>query len=746
MVEANKVCRFANEKTLALKRELVAGDYPFAHSCCHCNVFAVPDRPSSDYEPPPFEISITVDEIHRLASAGCLWFGLFSDKITYNRIGDDRRIVQWHYAKASTRDIEEGSVLISMKYALSWGNSVRIEVALYDKHGGESTNFLALKQPDIGADPGWRAFGSPINTNPGSEESFQLIRSWLESCSVEHGCGIRELPPSLPTFLLAIDQERVCLVDTAGKAKDRYVALSYCWGTEGQKTLLLDENKQQFLSDIAFENLDPTIQDAIYITRKVGFSYLWIDALCIVQDDEEAKFREMARMHEVYRNATFTLIASRAASVRDGVLSKREVAGGSQPQCIFKLRYLDNSSNAASRNLILVPVKNLSRRMNGEEPEPWVLRAWTLQERVASRRCLRFGGEQTTWSCSHGALQYRESDGWVGEVDSSLGKLSDIMKQTRSNSQSSYKDVWPAWCEILAEFSWRRIKYQGDRLPAISSIAREFGQALNDDYICGLWKARFHESLLWHAVNRDPFSVIQSSSTPSWSWASNRGSVTLPWRDVIKDDAFETLGHHIVPQYQGDAYGAIESASLRVRGLISPIPETIVHNKRADLVGLSIGSKYQSYYRRDRAGRFKASERSLLLYESQSKGCQEESRINDLFRTLVLTEMIVDDPEIVPSDEGYREPRGDVTDLGLLIIGHGKQETKLFRGPCGLIISKHENGTYRRIGYFNVQNIWGDEDYNDDEAINSHSLVGEYRSRVLYLWGGKDNIREITLV
>ena len=105
------------------------------------------------------------------------------------------------------------------------------------------------------------------------------------------------------------------------------MTLSYCWGQHGQKFVLTKQNKVQFLAGIEIEQLDVSIRDAIKVTRELGFRYLWIDALCIVQDDDMEKAREISRMYKIYINAVFTIIASRSRSVTEGLLSHRKAAG-----------------------------------------------------------------------------------------------------------------------------------------------------------------------------------------------------------------------------------------------------------------------------------------------------------------------------------------------------------------------------------------------------------------------------------
>ncbi|KAI6081709.1 HET-domain-containing protein [Hypoxylon rubiginosum] len=731
---ADKISCFGNENTIALKRELVSNDYSLAHSCANCMKLAIPIVFRSDRRRNySIQVSKTTDEIHNYATGGCLWWSMFSLKL---------KAKQPNQSENESADWELDSQT----------------ACPYD------ATYIYNKSSDVNNFPGSYSLGSPINTNPGSEKSVQLISSWLKTCSAQHNCGITDLPPSLPTTLIAVGEKRIRLLDTAGHSMSRYVALSYCWGTQEQKTLLTKENKQRLLDDIPFEDLDTTIQEAVDITRKIGFKYLWIDALCITQNDRKEKSHEMARMHEIYRNATLTIIASRAAGVREGFLSKRNIAGSEWPQCIFEFPCLDEGIVVPGRTVILVRVDDICSKH-----EPWDRRAWTLQERVMSKRCLQFGTENTTWSCRHANVQYTDSDGWIpvqyktmaapGD-DSLLSDASFLMNQPVLPSQFDRR-IRTTWHEILEEFSKRGLGYQSDRLPAISSVAKRFAVALNDTYICGLWKSQLHVDLLWsRSYNRfsktcaHPYEV-----KPSWSWAASQSNIYHPDDLVYKDDNFEFLGHSMEPEPEGNVYGVAVSANIRVRGLITSIPRTILTDTRANLVGIfeADAMSEAACYRRDEDGEFQESEQRkclLIKRKRRRRRTGKKDRITDLSNTLVCTGVLIDSHQRTPrrdADNGNQgqavskqRPKLTNMNLSLFIIGHEKDtERNRITGPAGLLIAKKKNGAYYRLGRFNVWDVWGLGRKHWEGY--THPGEEEYKSRLLYLWGGKSSIREVTL-
>ncbi|KAI1128103.1 HET-domain-containing protein [Nemania abortiva] len=756
MAESYGIICFTDDKTIALKRQLVAGDYSSAHSCCHCKIFVVPETtPLGNRERKEFfHASMQIDEIHRLAADGCRWFTLFSNKLNYIAGIEKEEFVTWRsYYGYLPAVKKKGSVIISTQYE-TLNRRIYINAVFGKCYNGYRTSFYGLKQPDANTYPPTRTLLSPINTNPASNESIQLVCSWLEACSANHKCGIQNLPLSLPTFLLAIEKERVHLIDTAGMPKVRYVALSYCWGNKKPNTLLLSQNRRQMLSSIALEQLDTTIQEAIHVTRQIGFQYLWIDTLCIAQDDEKEKSVEIRRMDKIYRDATLTLVPSRAAGVQESFLSKREIVGSSQSHLTFELPYFDKSSlnPAQDRTVILIPEGATSDDMYAYTTEAWSQRAWTFQEGIVSLRRLRFGLRQTTWTCCHTATQYMDNDGWLSTVidEESCDLIADHGEHNQASqivnhriSRYQPEQIRSIWNIILKEYSHRRIKYQDDRLPAIASIAKGFARALDDDYICGLWKAHLHHGLLWHRhrLDRDDDDDDMSECAgfqPSWSWASIRRKIDLQDGEVFKDSDFEVVSYDIVPKSGGDEYGAMESAILHIRALILSVPEVIINDTRADLIGLS-NPPYSSNYTHRWHGEF--FDKPKLLVEN---GREKASRMNDLSRMLICTYIKVDNAKKVSRKECYHPPRNEFVDLSLLITKWPGG------GPAGLLIAKEENETYRRIGYFETRHVWrvGGGVRGDDFVNRSYSdtLDKEYRSRVLYLWGGQTSVRKVTLI
>jgi hypothetical protein len=114
-----------------------------------------------------------------------------------------------------------------------------------------------------------------------------------------------------------------------------YVALSYCWG--GTQTILTKKLKKNWETSINKDQLPQTIQDAIFVTMRLDVEYIWIDSLCIIQEDSIEMAEEIAKMVDVYSFAIFTLAASSAATAHEGFLQDRNVTNF--PEEVFNLPY-----------------------------------------------------------------------------------------------------------------------------------------------------------------------------------------------------------------------------------------------------------------------------------------------------------------------------------------------------------------------------------------------------------------------
>ncbi|KAK8187933.1 heterokaryon incompatibility protein-domain-containing protein [Phyllosticta capitalensis] len=94
-----------------------------------------------------------------------------------------------------------------------------------------------------------------------------------------------------------------------------YVALSYVWGSkEDQETF---EDLRTSLKNVLMRNIrnaleedmkkmPKSIRSSVELVRRLGYRYLWIDSICIVQDSKRSWKWNSEVMDRIYSNAEFT--------------------------------------------------------------------------------------------------------------------------------------------------------------------------------------------------------------------------------------------------------------------------------------------------------------------------------------------------------------------------------------------------------------------------------------------------------
>lgn len=166
----------------------------------------------------------------------------------------------------------------------------------------------------------------------------EMIQGWMQRCMKMHGhdCIPSHLEvaphPAATMEFMAIDVHKECLVNIL--PTDEYAALSYVWGQANHLTTVKSV-LSEFKTPGAFNRTKPprTIRDAMDLTRVLGFEYLWVDALCIIQDEGETKQLLISNMDAVYGHAALTLIAASGIDA-DAGLSGWKATSPERQTCI----------------------------------------------------------------------------------------------------------------------------------------------------------------------------------------------------------------------------------------------------------------------------------------------------------------------------------------------------------------------------------------------------------------------------
>ncbi|KAH8774580.1 heterokaryon incompatibility protein-domain-containing protein, partial [Diaporthe sp. PMI_573] len=128
----------------------------------------------------------------------------------------------------------------------------------------------------------------------------------------------------------------VKLIETNGR-DHTYVALSYCWGTI-QDTAWMTKNDtiHQNMEDIDLESLQATIRDCLWVATALGVRNVWVDSLCIIQDNASDWEIESAKMGGIYRGALLTIAASRGSSSSKGLFNRNRAPSHFNPFAFFR--------------------------------------------------------------------------------------------------------------------------------------------------------------------------------------------------------------------------------------------------------------------------------------------------------------------------------------------------------------------------------------------------------------------------
>lgn len=357
-----------------------------------------------------------------------------------------------------------------------------------------------------------------------------LALLWIKGCQM--GLGLHkddgsERPHSQPPVgFRLIDVTRGCIV--AADSLREYVALSYIWPPPGKHTLkLLTSNKDELIerdgclvdSQLPFASqISQTIKDAMEVCKMIAERYLWVDALCIIQDADHDKNNQIRAMDYIYSNSTATLVSTCGDSAEAGIYGAREGT-----RTILQATETVQGFRLANRPW------NLARSVQGSK---WNTRAWTFQERVLSKRTLFLTPQQMFFKCCH-------TPSYISE---------DLLMPAKARNLVTYpmddtgKDFIPqrgsvnvlTYLKTVENFTKRDITYPHDILNAFTGIAENMRTIFRSDFLYGLPQSELDYCLCWeHAGAIERRVCANGAKFPSWSWAGWLGPVQYSWTNRL---------------------------------------------------------------------------------------------------------------------------------------------------------------------------------------------------------------------
>ena len=369
--------------------------------------------------------------------------------------------------------------------------------------------------------------------------------------------------------------------------------LSHCWGDKIPMRTT-EETVAQHQHEMPLETMPKTFADAVVVTRRLHLRYLWIDSLCIIQDEPDDWAEQSSQMADIYKHATVCLSATSAKDSTEGMLVT--LRSGGAATCELSLLGCPDTDGRPIPILLKFPIS--------EDYNNYVkARGWILQEPRLAPRTIQFQFNHdrtyrnTVLTCSRlkspGEI-YVTND--VEDITYFEGYDNIHASKDRFN-HDPHTSRRLCWYQVVGDFTSRTLCYLTDTFPALSGIASELwrdGKAgPAPPYVAGLWAGRdmIHD-LLWHRTAsggsrttspHDPGTFI----APSWSWASANAPVQFvhcrfQWESFNNSSnprlscphafAARVTKYHVHPENANNPLGGIKSgAYIEIRGPLMPI-------------------------------------------------------------------------------------------------------------------------------------------------------------------------------
>ncbi|KAK1759087.1 heterokaryon incompatibility protein-domain-containing protein [Echria macrotheca] len=458
---------------------------------------------------------------------------------------------------------------------------------------------------------------------PFSDANVKLARDAIDGCvKIHQSCPGPEPTPAPLRLLNVMHGDHVKLEKTDGK-NVTYAALSYCWGSSkaAESARTMADNVNERADGLALTSLPKTLRDAIAVTRLLKIRYLWIDALCIVQDCQREWTSEAQKMMEYYGHARVTIVPVEADSADSGMRTDR----GTPVSC--RVRGPWNSHCGSD----LVLSGNPPGGKKSIAHSAWNKRGWTYQERLNSSRILYIFGHNMTLECREGF--------WDTLTTWSTHKREDwsrFLPTTGTEMSQTLERLNRDWFWLVQCYTERRLSNPKDRWFAFSGISHAFSRGSGRDVIAGLWKDRILEDIVsWRCRRKAPRKRSRKSSLghsaasfrhgippvnsphcfncgtaecrssasetpegfslPSWTWLGTQWSDKsggVPLSKTAIEQIKEGPRSHLLDIIAAD--GDVQCVKLKISGLILPrnmVLDLLAHSRDLELSIQGLGPR-----------------------------------------------------------------------------------------------------------------------------------------------------------
>ena len=432
------------------------------------------------------------------------------------------------------------------------------------------------------------------------------------------------------------------------------------------------------------------------VANVLGIRYIWIDALCIIQDSPGDWVAESADMYRVYRESICNIAASDSTDGSGGLFFQRET------EFIEPLRFTCVLDGVPNTECVLTNGDGMWREEL--EKSPLYRRAWVFQEQLLAKRALHFTRQQIVWECLECISTEIYTQGLPRKrlypLMSSLRGLiqgeRDVQPSSSIHTTNSDAEtiVLEAWTRVVAQYTKCSLSFSKDKLVAISGIAQPFKERLGE-YVAGLWKCYLPFELLWFCDRYLglPVHRVEEYIAPSWSWASIKGPVSY----LYIHQAYDRYKQGVAPwssvsevevQLRPGSKFEVQNGSLRIRGRLALFSFTDLGEGYGKMDSIqNIGPDELKF--------------PQLTYNATTTSQSSRSLASLMFDNI---------------EDGQEQQHGEP----LLFCMAISARTEPAHHVMGLVIQRVREDTFRRIGVFDTQNP---DAHQAMERLDDHTIT-----------------------
>ncbi|ORY18829.1 heterokaryon incompatibility protein-domain-containing protein [Clohesyomyces aquaticus] len=383
--------------------------------------------------------------------------------------------------------------------------------------------------------------------------SRNVIKSWLHECDENHDCnehGLKRATSHGPLWLVDVDDD--CIV-SGSKSAGRYVTLSYVCGKVRSLQLMSHNLRILQRPGVLREQnsvfvIPRTLRQAMNFTKSIGERYLWVDELCILQDDEKvSKQAQISNMASIFASSVVTFAAAGGNSAEWGLHETGDITSRADRRSRLPRHDTDHRVQDIHYDLL--------RRSE------WIKRGWTFQELVFSKRVVFFFNDRITWECSHA-------------VSDDTCPAQSIIRHPYQESffpkTQGFNDFpWPdleEYHRLVAGYNERKLTHASDAVPAFTGITSALSTSFTGGFLFGIPAQFLDVALLWQPLSilkrRKMHSTCKKQAAlPSWSWLGWQGELDLNlWAsgyDYMHKKAASTRGN-----------GPLRKTSIQIKSIV----------------------------------------------------------------------------------------------------------------------------------------------------------------------------------